>query len=158
MAEIFTSGPSSAPIIEQDYTFGANVVDIGLMRVARGKSRRLHTTCRHLNVVYDAQERRIWCKDCERDVEPFDAFMSLTQNMHAAMQRLAQEREAIEVAKTTHARRIAVKALDALWRGKSLVPVCPHCDTGLFADDFGLNPKTMSAPLAAALRRRAHEQ
>ena len=37
------------------------------------------SSCRHRKMVYDERERRIWCSDCETEVEPFDAFMHLVQ-------------------------------------------------------------------------------
>jgi hypothetical protein len=49
-----------APIIPQSFIGGVKVVDIGDLRVARGLSRRTHAACKHDQLIYDANERRIW--------------------------------------------------------------------------------------------------
>jgi len=112
------------------------VVDIGDLRVASGRTRRPFSVCRHLNVVYDTQERRIWCKDCERDIEPFDAYVALVRSYERAITQLDAERENIETAKAFTPRQRATKALDEAWRKRNTQPACPHCRKELNAKDF----------------------
>ncbi|MCB4862938.1 hypothetical protein K7W03_25480 [Sphingobium sp. PNB] len=123
------------PIIEQEYLYGLKVVDIGDIRVARGLSRRPHSSCGHRAMAYDQNERRIWCKDCETDVDPFDAFLIICQHFHKASDRLKRERKAIEEAQGHNIIRIAAKQMDEHFRRKNMVPACPHCHAGIFPED-----------------------
>lgn len=129
------SDDKDPPIIAQEYLAGLNVVDIGDIRVARGMSRRPHSVCHHRAMVYDQQERRIWCKDCETNIEAFDAFVIICQHFHAGAARLERERQEIEAAKAHNLIRIATKQFDEKLRMKKMVPACPHCNAGIFPED-----------------------
>lgn len=124
------------PIEEKEYITGMTVVDIGDHRVARGMTRRSFSGCNHHRQVYDQQERRIWCKDCERDVEPFDAFVSIVNQLSAATMKLDSRAKRLAEAEAFQARSLAVKELDKVWRKRRMVPACPHCNMGLFPEDF----------------------
>lgn len=126
---------SHEPIEPQRFVGGVNVVDIGDLRVSRGMTRRQASTCGHDNLVYDSRERRIWCSDCERDVDPFDAFESLVNRWNAAITGL--ERRALQVAdaESRSLRRRAAKVMDEAWSSRSMAPMCPHCDKPILAED-----------------------
>jgi hypothetical protein len=47
------------PIEPLDYVGGVAVVVIGDVRVARGMSRRHHSSCPHVQLIYDQKERRL---------------------------------------------------------------------------------------------------
>lgn len=121
----------AAPIEPQTFTYGPNVIDIGDLRVARGLSRRPYSSCKHLSLTYDTKERRIWCRDCETDVEPFDAFMSLVEWHSAVEERIKRYREA---EKHTLISR-AAKEMDKVWRSRSMAPTCPHCHAAILPED-----------------------
>ncbi len=127
---------SDEPIEDVNYLHGVTVVDIGDIRVSRGMTRRPHSSCNHRRMAYDPKERRIWCKDCERDVDAFDAFVILTEQYHSAYDRLKDEQQKLVEAKSFNIRSIAAKAVDEAWRKKKAVPACPHCSHGLFPEDF----------------------
>lgn len=124
------------PIEPQEYLSGLKVVDIGDLRVARGLSRRPHSACKHSNLVFDTHERRIWCKDCEHDVESFDAFAGLVEQYSRAVDNLNRRSEAVVAAEKHALRSLAAKAVDEAWRSRNMVPACPHCGQGLFPEDF----------------------
>lgn len=127
--------PKTPPIVPQEYLSGPKVVDIGDLRVARGLSRRPVSSCKHHQLVYDDRERRIWCKDCETDIEAFDAFKQIVERFHyaatEAQRLLDQAAEAQKFALIS----IAGKTIDKLWRSKRHVPTCPHCDAGIWPED-----------------------
>ncbi|HCN72334.1 MAG TPA: hypothetical protein DIS96_11700 [Pusillimonas sp.] len=139
----------SAPIIEHEFSLGVKVVDIGDLRVARGMARRERSTCKHAKLVYDTRERRVWCKDCETDVEAFDAFTSLVERFYAFEDRISRLRE-IE-AETLHSR--AAKALDKVFRSRTMTPCCPHCNRGILSEDVVHGGSSMSRDLE--LHRRS---
>lgn len=130
-----SEGPKAPPIIAQEYLQGLKVVDIGDIRVARGMSRRPSSSCKHKAMRYDERERRIWCADCETDVEPFDAFLIICQHFQRAADRLERERKEISDAKAHNLTRIAAKKMDEHFRSRNMVPACPHCGAGIFPED-----------------------
>lgn len=127
---------SDDPIIEQEWVYGPKVVDIGDIRVARGLTRRPPSSCRHRALNYDTRERRIWCKDCERTIDPFDAFTGIVGQFASAAADAARRLKNAEEAETRATRSIAARNLDKAWQKREMVPVCPHCQHGLFAEDF----------------------
>src|SRR5699024_12202317 len=118
---------SDAPIVPQDYASGVKVVDIGDIRVARGMTRRPISTCRHMNQVYCVKERRVWCKDCESDVEAFDAYKMLVNCVDAKIKNLHLREKAVNEAESKALRSRAAKVMDDEWRKVKTVPVCPDC-------------------------------
>lgn len=146
------------PVIEQTFIGGVNVVDIGDVRVARGFSRRHHSSCPHRQLVYDGQERRIWCKDCEKDVEGFDAFKLLVEYFDTASAALERRRREVEEAEAASLISRAAKAVDEVWRGRKRLPSCLRCGQGLFPEDFaGGVRSTVGRDYAEAARRKARE-
>lgn len=124
------------PIQELEYTYGLNVIDIGELRVSRGQTRRPHSVCLHRRLTYDPLERRIWCRDCERDIDGFDAFTIIAEQCHEFYTQNAHRAKKLEEAEKFQARSIAVKELDRLWRSRNTVPCCPHCKRGLLPEDM----------------------
>lgn len=115
---------------------GVTVVDIGDIRVARGLSRRHYSSCPHRRLMYDQKERRVWCRECERDVESFDAFTIIVEQYSDAHRQLVRKQAEISEAEQFKMRTIAAKKLDEAWRSRKMVPACPHCSNGLFPDSF----------------------
>ena len=126
---------SGAPIEPQEYLYGVKVVDIGDARVKRGMSRRVISSCKHANMHYDLAERRIWCADCESDVEGFDAFVVLVENFHRQERRLSTRESKIADAENLTLVSRAARVMDEHWRKRSTVPLCPHCSTPLLPED-----------------------
>lgn len=142
------------PIEPQDYIGGVTVIDIGDVRVARGLSRRHHSSCPHRQMVYDQKERRVWCRDCERDVEPFDAFLRLVEGYSAALDKVKNREQVVAEAEAFTIRSIAAKEMDKAWRSRNSVPACPHCGLGLFPEDFKFGPSTLGKDYAQRLAAR----
>lgn len=143
------------PIEDPGYVHGVTVVDIGDIRVSRGMTRRPTSSCNHRRMAYDPRERRIWCKDCERDVDPFDAFVGLTEQYHYAYRNLEKRRNQVEEAEKFQCRSIAAKNIDEVWRRRKVVPSCPHCQHGLFPEDFANGVGTIGVEYARARRKAA---
>lgn len=145
------------PIEPLDFLHGVKVVDIGDIRVARGLTRRPVSSCKHRQVVYDPKERRVWCKDCETDVEPFDAFLSLVEQFHSASEKVERMmKEAHEASKFQLISR-AAKSIDKKWRSKTMVPSCPHCHAGIWPED-ALMMGSVGKEYDRASRKRRAEQ
>jgi hypothetical protein len=149
---------SDAPIKPEDFRHGVKVVDIGDLRVARGLTRRPHCTCLHRKLVYDTKERRIWCEDCESEVEPFDAFAGLVEFFDGASKKLERRQQELKDAEQAAARSLAVKALDKIWRSRTRAPLCPHCDEALLPEDMTKGLAQASRELIRARRRKQAAQ
>lgn len=140
------------PIEEQPYIGGVTVVDIGDLRVARGMTRRPHSSCHHANLVYDDRERRIWCKDCEKDVDAFDAFVGLVRQYDRAYKDINKRIKEVDEASRFQCRLIAAKTIEEAWRSRKMVPACPSCGNGLFPEDFKTRPTMLGRNFAMARR------
>ncbi|TCM17251.1 hypothetical protein EDF56_106367 [Novosphingobium sp. PhB165] len=123
------------PVVEQEYLSGLKIIDIGDLRVARGMSRRPVSACKHRPMVYDRNERRIWCKDCETDVEPFDAFLLICEQIDHAVADIKRRQQQVDEAVAHNITRIAARQMDQHFRSRKYVPACPHCHQGIFPED-----------------------
>lgn len=141
------------PIEDQNYLSGLTVIDIGDIRVSRGMTRRPVSSCTHRRMAYDPKERRIWCKDCEKDVDAFDAFKNLAEQYHRAHEDLQSQRREINEAAQFQCRSIAAKNIDEAWRKRKMVPACPHCSNGLFPEDFANGVGLLGRDFAMARRK-----
>lgn len=148
---------ANEPIDEQNYLAGVNVVDIGDLRVSRGLTRRPASSCSHAKLTYCERERRLWCRDCQQDVEPFDAFVLLVGQLDRAWKDVKKRREALDEAERFHIRSIAAKTVDKAWRHHKAVPACPCCGHGLFPEDFKHDPPMLSREYAEARRKKLRQ-
>lgn len=146
---------SDAPIEPKDYLSGVKVVQIEDLRVARGLTRRPLSSCRHQHMVYDNRERRVWCSDCESEVEPFDAFMGLVERMDDHIKRLKRREQAVKDAEAHVLRSRASKVMDEAWRKTSMAPLCPHCMAAILPEDVVTGLASTSKSLVIAARKRA---
>lgn len=143
------------PIEPLAYLSGVKIVDIGDIRVARGKSRRPQSSCRHSQLNYDTAERRIWCRECETNIEPFDAFEMLVKQFHSAAESIERRDQEVKDAEAHALVSLAAKEIDKAWRRKKMVPACPHCREPLFPEDFKDGIKaSYGREYAEAMKRR----
>lgn len=142
------------PIDETDFRGGVTVIDIGDVRVARGISRRPYSVCRHARLIYDGNERRIWCKDCEQDIEPFDGFKIIAEQAQAFSDAMDRREQAVEKAEGHALISRAAKAVDDAWRRRNIAPCCPHCSQPILPEDFAGGVKSGSS-VELERRRRA---
>lgn len=145
---------SDAPIEPQEYVYGVKVVQIEDLRVARGLTRRPGSSCKHKQLVYDDKERRVWCSDCESEIEPFDAFVGVVAVFSAGMNSLKQRLSKLDEAEKFQIRSRAAKVMDDAWRSTKMVPLCPHCMTAILSDDVVGGVSRTSKALAIAARKR----
>lgn len=149
------SDQKDPPIQPLDYLSGVTVVDFGEARVARGMSRRPHSACKHGQLVYDKDERRVWCRDCETNVDAFDAFIILVENYSKAWAQVEDARRKLKSAMDHQLVSRAAKEIDQVWRGRHLTPCCPHCNEALLPEDFANGcGMQVSRELARAARKK----
>jgi hypothetical protein len=135
------------------------VIDLAGVRMQRGYSLSTAPKCKHLNLRYEhtLKERRVWCADCERDLDPFDALMVLADHLHDMLNAAKHMRQKAAEAVQAVARLRAVKALDKAWSGNVMAVDCPHCRGGLLPEDFvtgGVGQQSRELELARRARKR----
>ena len=145
---------SDAPIEPHEYLYGVKVVQIEDLRVARGLTRRPLSSCKHKKLVYDDKERRIWCSDCETQVEPFDAFVGLVEVFSAGNNSLKRRSRELAEAESFQLRSRAAKVMDEAWRSTKSAPLCPHCMTAILPEDVVGGLAKTSKSLVVASRKR----
>lgn len=143
--------PDDTPIIPGDYIRGVNVIDIGEMRISRGYTRRSPMCCLHHDIAYDQAERRIWCRDCEKGIDPFDFLQTLIEAHNRTLNRLKERERAVTEAESFSARMRATRAMDAVWRKRTRVPICPHCHHGIHPEDVANGVGQMDKELSARI-------
>lgn len=143
-----------APIEPMDFTLGVKVVQIEDLRIARGLTRRPASSCSHRRTVYDKDERRVWCQDCETEVEPFDAFLLLVEYWGSATKQIERRRRELDEAEQFQLRSRAAKVMDEAWRSRTMAPCCPHCSEAILPGDVVNGIARTSREFAEARRRR----
>lgn len=130
------------------------VIDLDQVRIRLGRTPWKAKACEHGTMIYCPSERRIWCEECERTIDSFDAFYKLTGHLQKMLSEAAAKLARANEALRSAARLRATKTLDRLW-AKKMVPCCPHCRAGLLADDFADGAAaSMSIELELARRNR----
>jgi ribosomal protein S27E len=146
------------PLIHQPGSepFGQPVIDLAEVRIRMGYSdHKVGAPCKHHALIYNTTERRIWCEDCERTIDSFDAFMTVVGNFHPMINAA---KHALKRAKDAEAQTItlrAAKVFDKAWRGNQMAVSCPHCSTGLLPEDFMSGGSQVSAEIERARRLRS---
>lgn len=111
------------------------VVSIGdFFRVRHGRTpfRREKELCKHNHLVLSQSERRIWCEDCEKNIDPFDAVLTFQRQWAALDAHYKGLKQQTADGMTATLNRRASKEIDRIWSGKML-PLCPH-------DTYGRQP------------------
>jgi hypothetical protein len=132
------------------------LIDLAGVRIQRGTPKYNPNQCKHKNILYqsNSKERRIWCSDCERDIDPFEAFMMLSEHLEEMLSDAkSMRRQAFDALKNT-ARLRATKALDQAWSGNVMAVACPHCHGGLLPEDFTNGGHQTSREIEIARRKR----
>lgn len=140
--------------------FGRPVIDFETIRIQAGRVpfKMRDRVCNHSSLVYNDEERRVWCEDCKSTVDPYDVFMIVVRDWHKITAsingKLARATEAVEA---TLVRR-AAKSLDRAW-GKGMAPACPHCNGALLPEDYADGARlTLNREMEEARRKRTKEQ
>ncbi len=123
------------PVQPLEHVRCGDVVSIAEFQLARGHTPRKRSPCRHLHMLFDRNERRVWCQDCNSELEAFDALLALHGALGREHQRLERERLELAAAQNHALISRAAKALDDVWRTRRDVPVCPHCGEGILPED-----------------------
>jgi len=116
--------------------FKFTVINLADVRMRHGIPVRTARQCLHHSLVFNQEQRRVWCEECEKTLDNFDAFMVCVLNYTAMVKAAEHDQEkAAEALAATLVRR-AAKAMDRSW-GKGWAIRCVHCGGGLLPEDYG---------------------
>lgn len=152
------SDETDIPLIVQDGStpFGAAVIDLAEVRIRFGISdRKVGRPCEHRNLIYSREERRVWCEDCTRTIENFEAFMIFTEHFQKMERAVRGKQHLVDKALTATVTRRATKVIDRAWSGNQMAICCPHCRAGLLPEDFENGLSQISAEIERARRARS---
>lgn len=134
------------------------VIDLADMRIRLGRTPIKATKCEHRHVLYSTSERRVWCEDCERTIDAFDALMTVSRYFEKMVGDLRRRHAAVRAAEEAALVSRAAKAVDRVWRGHRMAPCCPHCSGALLPEDFASGPRMeTSREIEVARRKRDGE-
>lgn len=92
--------------------------------------------CQHARTVIDEQAGTVTCRDCEVTLSAFWVLGRIAREENRVFERIRLMRaEAAELETWTPFLR-AQRSLERRWRGKSMLPACPHCHHGLWPEDL----------------------
>jgi hypothetical protein len=140
------------------------VIDLAEVQIQHGRTPYKVRRCEHCRVFYSQSERRVWCRDCEQTVDPFDAFKMLASRFHEMLSAAERKMTKADEALKKTARLRATKELDRMWSGHQMAPSCPHCGGGLLPEDFAdgaasaVSREIEEARRRAAAKRKAEER
>ena len=135
--------------------FSATVINLDGVRIKWGRTRPGDgKKCEHRTLIYSTEEKRVWCEDCKRTIENWDALMTVIRHFQMMEQEArSKNRQADDALKHT-ARLRATKALDKAWSGNVYAVACPHCRGGLLPEDFANGARSMTSREIEIQRRK----
>jgi Zn finger protein HypA/HybF involved in hydrogenase expression len=129
-------------------------VDFAGFKIEHGKTQR--PRCQHLHIVFDPEDRRVYCPDCKHSLDAFDALMLMYERWFKMSRDFKKKQEQFRETLMKDIRRVASRKVDQAWRNHSMAICCPHCERGLIPEDFQNGCATMSKDLE--LKRREKEK
>lgn len=110
------------------------VVSIDMLRINRNLDKKCK--CENKSFVIDSQNRAIYCGSCGSQVDPYESMYYLAANYERLKEqtdRLLEQRKQIADYKP---HMIVFRNLEKSYRGKKMLPACPHCDRGFYFEEI----------------------
>lgn len=96
--------------------------------------RRKRGSCWHRRFEIDREGGAVFCADCNEEIPAFEALCIIARQDSLYQQRFLRLREEIVELQKYKPWLKAVKRLEHVWRGKKMLPCCPHCRKGVKAE------------------------
>lgn len=110
------------------------VVDIDIFKINRNMDKKCK--CIEKRFTIDTQNRIIYCRVCGSQIDPYDAMYYLaahSERMREQVARLLEQRKQIINYKP---HMIVFRELEKGYRGKKMLPTCPHCKRGFYYEEL----------------------
>lgn len=114
--------------------------------------------CHHRSLTFDEEGQVITCEDCKMQVTAWWAFLSLTKRFADIQKRTQDDCDRVEALKARNLTHKAAIAVEDAWRGRKMIPTCPHCSKPILPQDgFGgsRTNREMSLKFAKTMEFRA---
>ena len=117
-----------------------NVIQIGDLIIRRRKESLQRyppdDRCRHTNLTWDDNGQIVTCDDCKKQISPYWALKILSDHYEKSMQSLQQATDQVAADAKAVVHLKAAKRIEQVWKSRTMVPCCPHCDRGILAEDM----------------------
>ena len=111
-----------------------NIVLLDVLRVNRNAEK--HCKCERPHYTIDTENHIIECDDCGAHVDPFAVLVRLAKRnsrYNQELERLYEQRKQLMVYKP---HLIVIRELERQYRGRKLLPCCPHCKQAFYLEDI----------------------
>jgi len=116
-------------------------------------TKRPRGRCPHGRTVIDEMQGTVECRDCGATLSAFWVLGQIAREENRAFHRLQTLRaEAAQLQSWVPFLR-SVRGLEKRWRGRRVLPTCPHCNHGLWPDEL---TGGVSLSLEVARRKKAN--
>lgn len=110
------------------------VINLEVLRINHNIDKRCK--CQDRNFVVDSENREVTCGKCGARLDPFDSLAELARSRERITnenRRLLEERKQIINYKP---HMLVFRGLEKEYRGKKMIPYCPHCHRGFFFEEI----------------------
>ncbi len=111
-------------------------IDVLLDVLRVNYSAKKNCQCPSPKYVVDTQNHVIECEKCGAYVDPFAAMLALAkrhEELNAQLERMNRKRKEIATYKP-HV--IVIRELERQYRGRKMLPCCPHCKQAFYLEDI----------------------
>lgn len=109
--------------------------------------------CEHARTVIDEPNGTVECRDCGASLSAFWVLGRIAREENRVFNRIKGLRADAEELQTWVPFLKSVRTLEKRWRGRAMLPACPHCHRGLWPDEL---QGSVSLSLELAQRKKAN--
>ncbi len=92
------------------------------------------SNCMHKRFIISSDQGTVHCSDCGESVSAFHALQVVARRDSELRRNWRRWQEDVAALKAWSPWLRAVKRLEHIWRGKNMLPQCPHCRRGIEAE------------------------
>ncbi len=110
------------------------LVQIDALRVNRNA--KLHCSCADPSFEVDPRNQTVQCTKCGAFISPFSALIWIADKaskLNRQLERLYEQRKQLAAYKP---HLVVIKRLEQEYRGRKMLPCCPHCKQAFYLEDI----------------------
>jgi len=110
------------------------IIPISTLIINRAK--RKTCQCRNRKFEIDTTNREVICQECGAIVDPYDALLSIATHYDQLSEEVKYLLEQRKKIIDWEPHLVAIRKLELIYRGGKMIPCCPHCKNGLYANEL----------------------
>jgi len=110
------------------------VIPISTLRINRDKNKKC--TCYNRKFEIDTQNREISCQECGAVIDPYDALFDIASHYEQLNEEVTYILEQRKILAKWKPHLVAMRKLEGIYRGSDMLPCCPHCNGGIYANEL----------------------